>query len=56
MLSDELQGELQLKVLQERIPEKATKNLKQASKQKLPGLTFFRGCHTIDGPCACVYT
>ena len=34
MLSDEVQGELQLKVLQERIPENEKTHLKQASNKK----------------------
>ena len=43
MLSDEVQGELQLKVLQERIPENEKTPKKQASNKEIPGFTFFYG-------------
>ena len=43
MLSDEVQGELQLKVLQERIPENEKKHQKKSLQQKITGLIFLGG-------------
>ena len=43
MLSDEVQGELQLKVLQERIPENEKHPPKKSLQQKITGLIFLGG-------------